>query len=99
MSNTYQKNDERSGSLNSECFAQKTANEIWFEHFVFLLNPQAEDEEDAIVAHFPLKASVNHFKRLKTMLLSTHSLTMQVTGEPPDILTFEMESLSEDNSA
>merc|ERR1740139_901581 len=26
-------------------------------------------------------------------------MTLQVTGEPPDILTFEMESLSEDTSA
>ena len=72
---------------------------IWFDFAVILLRTQAPSIQESLVGFFPPEERIQKFLNLNGLFLSTRSLTKQMTGEGPDILTFELDELTEHRHA
>ena len=72
---------------------------IWFEFSIILLKTNSSTMQNALVGFFPPEERVQAFLDLNGLFLSSRSLAKQMTGETPDILTFEFDSVKEHSHA
>ena len=72
---------------------------IWFDFGIILLKTNSTTMQNALVGFFPPEERVQSFLDLNGMFLSTRSLAKQMTGETPDILTFELDQVKEHSHA
>ena len=68
---------------------------IWFDFAIILLKTNSSTLQNSLVGFFPPEERVQKFLDLNGLYLSTRSMTKQMTGESPDILTFELDSVTE----
>jgi len=68
---------------------------IWFEFAIILLKTNTASVSTSLVGFFPPEDRVQSFLDLNGLFLSTRSLAKQMTGEAPDILTFELDEVRE----
>ena len=64
---------------------------IWFDFGIILLKTNATSLTNSLVGFFPPEERIQQFIDLNGLFLSTRSLSKQMTGETPDILTFELD--------
>ena len=69
-------------------------NNIWFEFAFIVLRTDVPSVQKAQVTAYPPEERVNQFTKLNGVFLSTRNMTKQMTGETPDILTFEVDAVT-----
>lgn len=68
---------------------------IWFDFAVILLKTDTSSLADALVGFYPAEERTQAFLNLNGLFMSTRSIAKQMTGETPDILTFELDQIKE----